>query len=416
VVEPQTAAGVVDGLLDRPTLVVGSLPPKGRDLDLFTHADQATALADGLRSAGFVCRDELWVRFRDCGADVVDVIPIGTWGLGESAASEMLAEAMPIDGFQQLVRPAPHHALLVAAGQVARAGRLGDGPRRRVDAAAAEDADALTCARPVAARWALEDELAALERHLRANGAPVAERRVARLLRGRTRLGGGVLVTLSGLDGSGKSTQAAALASSLDALGHPVEVVWTNLGAARLLAAVAAPARAVLRAAGRGPAAPRPAHDQGASAPTGDPATALRRRSRALGAAWTTVVAATNAVGQMRATWPHLAQGRVVVCDRWTLDSLVHLRYAYGDGQRYALARMVLRSVMPRPRRAYLLGVAPEVACQRKPEYTLEQARVRARLYDEEAAELGVIRLDGALAQTELCAGIADDVSRSLAE
>lgn len=101
----------------------------------------------------------------------------------------------------------------------------------------------------------------ALERHLRANGAPVAQRRWG---------GGGVLVTLSGLDGSGKSTQAAALASSLDALGHSVEVVWTNLGATRLLAAVAAPARAVLRAAGRGPAAPRPAHDQ---APRPHPAT-----------------------------------------------------------------------------------------------------------------------------------------------
>lgn len=407
---------MVDELLDRPTLVVGSLPPTGRDLDLFTGADQAMALTGGLRAAGFVCRDELWVRFRDCGADVVDVIPIGTWGLGEPANAEMCAEGLPIEGFRQLVRPAPHHALLVAAGQMARAGRLNRGPRRRVDAAIAEDPDALTRARPVAARWALEDELAALERHLRANGAPVAERRVARLLRGRTRIGGGALVTFSGLDGSGKSTQAAALAASLEALGRPVEVAWTNLGAARLLAMVAAPARSLLQVMGRAPAAPRPAHDQGASAPTGDPATALRRRSRALGAAWSTVVAATNAVGQVRATWPHLARGRVVVCDRWTLDSLVHLRYAYGEGRRHALARIILRSVAPRPRRAYLLVVPPDVACQRKPEYTLEQARVRAALYDEEAAKLGAIRLDGALAQDELCARIADDVWLSLTE
>src|SRR5439155_25720630 len=51
----------------------------------------------------------------------------------------------------------------------------------------------------------------------------------AALHRVRSRPRRGTVITLSGLDGAGKSSQAAALCETLDRLGYDVETAWTRI-------------------------------------------------------------------------------------------------------------------------------------------------------------------------------------------
>jgi thymidylate kinase len=130
--------------------------------------------------------------------------------------------------------------------------------------------------------------------------------------------------------------------------------------------------------------------------------------------AWTTVMALLNGWWQSRATRVHLLRGRVVICDRYTLDSKVHLRYAYGETAGYRLQTALIRLLSPRPHRAYLLDVTPDVAYARNQEYRPAEITARARYYREEYEAFGVSRLDGERPRHELCAEIALDAWRVL--
>jgi thymidylate kinase len=99
-----------------------------------------------------------------------------------------------------------------------------------------------------------------------------------------------------------------------------------------------------------------------------------------------------------------------VVCDRFTLDSVVHMRYAYGEHRSFRLQEALIRALSPRPRRSYFLDVPPEVASTRKQDFPLEENATRARLYSEERPRFGAVVLDGERPREDLCAEIAADV------
>jgi thymidylate kinase len=248
---------------------------------------------------------------------------------------------------------------------------------------------------------------------------------VRRLLRRRPR--SGTLITLSGLDGSGKSTQAQALRDTLECLGYPTVVVWTSAPAHGALPAIAGLGRPILHLLARHRSPDEPAGPESAAAVpserpsageagarTRDPARSLRERSAILTFTWTTLMALLSGWWQSRATRIHLWRGRVVICDRYTLDSKVHMLYAYGESMRYRLQVALIRALSPRPHRAYLLDVSPEVAYARNQEYRLYQVATRARYYRDEYEALGVSRLDGERSPQEVCAEIALDVWREL--
>jgi thymidylate kinase len=221
------------------------------------------------------------------------------------------------------------------------------------------------------------------------------------------------VIALSGLDGSGKSTQAEALEQALNALGYPVVKIWTSVTAHPSLGLLAAPARALLGHKRRAqPTGLQPGLQPGAPAAgeDDDRLTRLRESRRWLHLSWVSVVATIHAWWQARALRPHLLRGRVVICDRYTLDSLVHLRYRYGAQHRYRLQLALIRLLSPRPTRAYLLDVSPETAYARNQEYTREQTKLRARLYREDYPALGVTRLDGERSREELCEQVALEV------
>ena len=201
-------------------------------------------ISEWLRRQGFVERSGEWGRFRDCGVESLDLVPVAAWGLsGEGDAVEQLfAHARPIPGFEHLFRPAPWHLLLALARRTVEGdGRLAAKHRSRIDAAVAEDAGAWEAARSAAPAWHAQRALAALKRAYETYGHASRSRNGARRWQARVRAvrGGedagaragcgvllearrgrrrkrGQLISFSGLDGAGKSSQAEALQAGLE--------------------------------------------------------------------------------------------------------------------------------------------------------------------------------------------------------
>lgn len=379
---------VVDGVLRGRAVVVGSLPPDGRDLDVLVAADEVAALERALRAAGFERYGDAWLRFANLTAEIVDVIRAGDWGLAPAQERELFADAVALGDSRRLARPAAHHALLVLARGLSAEPQLSERRRQRLRAALAEDPDALARARRRARAWGVEAQLEAL-----ASGAagPASRRRVAPagararlgaicdLLRGRRR---GTVIALSGLDGAGKSTQAAALSAALGRLGHEVAIEWTRLGLRERFWARAAQAERTA---------------------------ALRRRSALARQLSATALTLDQAWSQRRWVSGRLARGQVVICDRYTLDSVVSLRCLVGGEAALRLQRAILRALTRRPLRAYLLDVPAETAWERKREHGLQRLRRQRALYLAEHRDLGVDVLDGAAPPAELASRIACD-------
>lgn len=394
----------LDSLISGRVLVFGSLPPDARDIDLLARPVELDALRAGLTALGFLQRGDQWVRFRACSTESVDVVPSPSLRLPVEEETDLFDEALPITGLAQLVRPAPHHALLILARRLLRGdGRLDAKRRARVELALSEDAGAWETATARAGSWRAGPALALLRdvyesgRRVRVAeraGALGAKAFVRSIVDRRPRRGH--IVALSGLDGSGKSSQAEALRSALETAGIPAAVEWTRFSHNTSLDAIAAPVKALVR--------------RGAGEDAGEEAaTRLRRESGTIGRVWSAIVAVTNALSHLRLTARHLIAGRVVICDRYVLDSVVQLRDKYGEGLNTQAA--LIRLLSPRPSRAYFLDVPPETACARKPEqFTLDELTRQAVFYRDAASKLGVQRIDAERPRDEICTEIASDV------
>lgn len=389
---------LVDGAAAGRVVVIGSLPPAARDLDLLVGSADEQAIASALREAGFEQKGTTWARFAGCTAAAVELLPAPSWELPPAELDALFAAGELLPGCARTVRPGAAHTLLILARLLGRRG-LPEKRRARFEAAAAVPG-AWEEARRRGRAWGVEGALQEL-----AAGAP--HRRIpARPKRGR-------IVALSGLDGAGKSTQASRLAEALGALGHDAVVVWTPLASNAGLKKLAAPARGALGLLARrglgGDVARRSVEGESLVAvpDAGDGG----RTKVAITLGWALLVALANAVSQARRAAPHLARGRVVIFDRYVLDSSVHLRYLYGPQHDYRVQEGLVRLLAARPLRAYFLDAKPESVSARKPlQYDLAQLEAQAGLYRAHCERLGVRRIDGEAPVEEICAMLARDV------
>jgi thymidylate kinase len=371
-----TALDVVDAAVRGRVLVTGALPPEGRDLDVLAPPSSVAAITDALRDNGFVPRRTTWARFAPF--ELVDVRAL--------ADEAMLARGVPLAECANACRPDPADALLLLARAFAHDGRLTASRRTRAEAPLDVWAEAR-------ARGG-ERELAAFADALR-DGEPVVPR-VARRVR---RVREASVVALSGIDGAGKSTQAELLRDALAATGIDAVVEWNRLSHDRWLDALARPVKMVLRRGG--------AHADGAAETSAGPVPGR--------GVWVVVVALANALAHLRSVRAHTLAGRVVICDRYVLDSVVQLRteYAAGRGQRLGVA--LVRLLSPQPRAAFYLDLPPEVAYERKPRPgKRERLERQADGYRAECARLGVVRLDATHPPQELAAEIAAETWRRI--
>lgn len=407
-------ATMIDELLRASAIVFGSLPPENRDLDLLLTANEHARLGSVLTEAGWVADGRTWVRFAEGSAFAVDLVVLDRWMPNATAASSIRAGALPLDGFAHLHAPAQHHRILLLAK------RHRDGMELTAERRAAFEgfsSDDWARARDEADAWGLVEALDGLDAELRGGARPTerpsaAVRAVAGRLRRsrRTRL-----LALSGLDGAGKSTHAEHLSTALTALGYDVSVQWTKIARDPVLNAIARPIKRVIRRiGGDSPPAPvelvdaageRRNHPDGPPPPL-DAATRRREQSALLTWGWTMVVAWANAGSHRRVV--RGSASAVVICDRYVLDSTAHLRYRYGPQRRFRAQAAIIRLLSPRPVGAYLLDVSPVTARTRKPEqYTTADLKRLQWLYHEEAARLGVLRVDVERAELDVAGELA---------
>jgi thymidylate kinase len=420
------ATALVETYAPGPVLVFGSLPPHNRDLDVLARPAEQEVLERALASTGFINFDVEWVRFEDCGVSLVDLVPVGNWDLASSEVDAVFEDAQPIEGFANLLQPSPHHVLLILSRRVARSGGMLDDKRRaRIRMALVQDPNAWDEARKHAPAWAAERLLQLLEATYK-SGIPAARLRRAvgladrwrqqemapaaayakGFMTARRRSNGHSVIAFSGLDGSGKSSQAQALCNTLERLGYDAVVVWSRLSYNPSLNWIARPVKGFLGRFGNR-AAPRE-HVELAGR-------SLRQKSRLMTNLWAGVVALANGLTQRRIVRYHHRRGAIVICDRYLLDSAVHLRFRYGQDESLTWQKRIVRLLSPTPTRAYYIDVPPEVALYRKAEqYDLAQLNVQADLYRQEHTSLGARKVDGLLAPEVLCEEIARDVWHAL--
>ena len=197
----------------------------------------------------------------------------------------------------------------------------------------------------------------------------------------------GMLISISGTDGAGKTAQARALSQALTTSEAYNDVIWSRIGTTPLY-------RRASETAQRTTSASR----KSVSASTVAPGP-LRR---ALGFAWATANALDLALTyQWRVRLP-LMMGRVVVCDRYTHDAAVEIAERLGPEALDGLPVKLLYALSPRPRFAYLLDAPADVAAERSldPEDAGQLASQR-ELYREvaEARGLRVVDASGELAE-----------------
>ena len=416
-------ADLVDRASARRVLVFGSVPPGGRDLDVLARDEDVPALAVALADAGFESKDGEWARFTGCTVQALDVVPASEWGLPVPEVARLFEQGITLEGFRHLARPSPADELLILARRLgARGAPLSARHRARIDSALAADPSAWTTAGTRATAWGARHALAALARAHRGEGP--APRRGFSLGTAKSVLSSrrsrGAIVALSGMDGSGKSTQAEALAGTLRDLGHDTVVEWSRITYDSGLRVIARPVKlalaAVTRLRGRALAPPP---DDPSTRPPGTPedaaARALRARYPLLNRAWAAVVATVHAWGQRRTLAAHLRHGRVVVRDRYVLDSAVQLRQLYGHRHGVDFAIRLVHRISPPAVACFWLDVPAEVAYGRKPEqFPVERLAARRPLYEAELERLGATRLDGTRPVDELCEEIARETWRRL--
>ncbi|MGI8511960.1 MAG: hypothetical protein ACR2NH_04955 [Solirubrobacteraceae bacterium] len=215
-----------------------------------------------------------------------------------------------------------------------------------------------------------------------AAAAPLARRR-------RRARAGPLLVTLSGMDGAGKSTAAVIIEARMRAAGLPAEIVWARIGGeSALLNRLAMPVKRLLRRSGT--VADPVAAGGPAIQKVQDPREAQGRR-RLVSWAWIVIVATANARSYRRAASGR-RRGTCVICDRWATDAFVDLELRYG---RHRLAEAMLRRLSPGRDLGILLEVDAHTAARRKPGDQAEHVLAAMEpLYAQRAQQEGLVRID----------------------
>ncbi|HEY0733310.1 MAG TPA: hypothetical protein VGD69_00265 [Herpetosiphonaceae bacterium] len=221
----------------------------------------------------------------------------------------------------------------------------------------------------------------------------------------------GILICLLGIDGSGKSTQAQRLVARLASTGYAATYVW---GGRRGL--LTAPL--VRRGKARLGAPTQPVKS---SALASSEYRAYVRGTRQLFSRgilrglWRQITLREHLLEICWYVGRPLAQGRVVVCDRYLYDSLVNHAVLFGSVPAEIDRQLghPLLSLAPRPTLGFWLDTPPEVALRRKTDiYDVQQLELRVPLYGRLATALAFEPLDGTLPADRLGDAIWSRVSQ----
>jgi thymidylate kinase len=229
-------------------------------------------------------------------------------------------------------------------------------------------------------------------------------------LRGRVRRG--AIVTFSGLDGAGKSSQTTMLKEALEREGIEAVIEWVPVAINPSIEHMKA---AVKRLLGVLPSAKVSEVDGDADPVVQDPGKRLVQSSRLVRHIWSSVVTLLNVFSHWQAFLRHYAAGNVVIFDRYALDSAVRLDTWYGNLGSVEFQSWLIRNLSPRPLCGYFLDVPAERALARKTDqWDLATLSRQADLYRREWRRFGVRRLDGERSREELATEVSREVLAAL--
>lgn len=176
-----------------------------------------------------------------------------------------------------------------------------------------------------------------------------------------------LVVAISGVDGSGKTTLRSAVIESLQRCGVPVSTVWVRPGMGiGWLTTVAARVKRLLAQ----DAAP------GIRSVAAGDETLLRSRTGLVGWIWLLLVV----LSFLRGVWrQHRSATGVVVYDRHVVDALATVDFGYA-GVNLWLSHLLIRRLLPRAEITIYLEVPTEIAVARKPDDLLGETAVRLQL------------------------------------
>ncbi len=172
-----------------------------------------------------------------------------------------------------------------------------------------------------------------------------------------------LLVTVSGIDGSGKSLQADLLRVAFETCDVRVTHIWARGASSRRVGSLMRAGKRVLGGGG--------GNDGDVPRTEAERFEERRRRLKNPIARWvfSVVFAADLAWPYVWQTRRALLNGSVVICDRHICDALVDYALFTGtDPANPPLALKVLHTMIPRPQVAIMLDVDAQEALRRKPE------------------------------------------------
>ncbi len=224
----------------------------------------------------------------------------------------------------------------------------------------------------------------------------------------------GFLISFSGLESSGKSTQIDTLVAELRRCGERPLCLWTRPGYTKRLEAAK---RAVRRLKGAArPARPNAIGQQGARVPR------YPRRASDFRRTWKRRLWLRLALIDLLATYVLQARlwrlrGRTVVFDRYLTDGVVDFRVNFPDEAVEAMwLAKLLRAAAPRPDAAFLLDVPVEESIRRSDarrrghRETREVLERRRAAYAQLAEGGNWTVIDGRASQDEIARIVAERI------
>lgn len=178
------------------------------------------------------------------------------------------------------------------------------------------------------------------------------------------------LVTVSGLDGAGKTAHVQKLSEAFTGCHIRNEIMWARGGSTGVTDA----ALRVVRSGSGG----------GAGGGQANPREKVERRRRQLRSSparqgWLFILGFDLLWQYLIRVWWPMRRGRVVICDRYMYDALVEAAaYADDAGLPGSVLARLLTALMPKPGTKWLLDVSPETAATRSadpedPEFLAQQ-------------------------------------------